>query len=90
VYWLSTKRTSSSSSSSSSRQNVTYSHFGAADGVLVPKVIIRPVVSVPALTCFFQIYVYMYSQFLSHIIIIEGNGLLPQAHVTLADFGYPV
>jgi hypothetical protein len=89
VYWLRTKRTSSSSSSSS-RQNVTYSHFGAADGVLVPKVIIRPVVSVPALTCFFQIYVYMYSQFLSHIIIIEGNGLLPQAHVTLADFGYPV
>jgi len=38
----------------------------------------------------FQIYVYMHSQFLSHVIIIEGKVLLPQAHVTLADFGYPV
>jgi hypothetical protein len=53
-------------------------------GLLVPEVIIRPVVSVLALTSFIRYIWYWNLEFLNNVIIIKTKVLLPQAWVTLA------
>jgi hypothetical protein len=56
--------------------------------LLFPKGIIRPVFIVAALTWFIR-YIILLLKFtvLNNVIIIKINVLLPQAHVTLPDFG---
>jgi hypothetical protein len=47
----------------------------------------------PTLACSIRykyIFVHQNLQFLNHVIITKAKVLLPQANVTLADFGYPV
>jgi hypothetical protein len=47
--------------------------------LLVPRGIIRPVVSVSALTWLSRCICYLYLQFLYNVIIIKAKVLLPQA-----------
>ena len=62
----------------------------SAGGLLDPECIICPVVSASALSWFIT-YVYFWNlHFLNNVIINQTKILLPHAHVTLADFGYPV
>ena len=58
----------------------------SAGGVLIPKGIIRPVVNASALTWFSRYIYYWNLQFLNNVIINKTKVLLPQAHVTLADY----
>jgi hypothetical protein len=58
----------------------------SAGGVLVPESIIRPVVSASALTWYIRYIYYWKLQFLNNVIINKTKVLLPQAHVTLADY----
>jgi hypothetical protein len=51
---------------------------------------ILPEVSASALTWFVRYIYYGNLQFLNNVIINKTEVLLPQAYVTLADFGYPV
>ena len=62
----------------------------SASGLLVPEGMIRPEVSASALTWFVRYIYYGNLQFLNNVIINKTEVLLPQAYVTLADFGYPV
>ena len=58
-------------------------------GLLVPESIIRPEVSVWALTLFIR-YVLLNLQLLNNIIINKSQVLLPQALMTFINIGYPV
>jgi len=60
-----------------------------AGGLLAPEGIIRLVVSASALA-WLIIYIYYSKLFLNKVIINRTKVLLPQALVTLADFGYHV
>jgi hypothetical protein len=55
-----------------------------------PEGIIRPVVSDSELTWFNRYIYYCNLQFLNNVINNKTKVLLPQAKVTLAEFGYPV
>jgi hypothetical protein len=47
------------------------------------------VLDASALTWFIRYIYYWNLQFLNNVIIHKTKALLPQAYVTLADFGYP-
>jgi hypothetical protein len=53
-----------------------------------PDGIIRPVVSVSALTLFISYNYNRNLQFLNYVIMIKTMARLPQAYMTLADCGY--
>ena len=57
--------------------------------VLDPEVMIHPVVSVSALTRFIRCIYFWNLQFLNNLIIIKAKDPLPQAYMTLSDFGCP-
>ena len=59
-------------------------------GLSVPDGIICPVVSGFGTDMVYHIFFYRNLQFTNHVIIIKTKVLLPQAWVTLVDFGYPV
>ena len=54
------------------------------------RCIIRPVISVSALTCFIRYVYYWNLQFENNVIIIKIKVLIPQTWVTLAEFAYAV
>ena len=58
----------------------------SASGPLFPEGIIRPVVSVSALTWVIRYIYYWNLQFLNNVIINKTKILLPQAKVTPTDF----
>ena len=62
----------------------------SACGLFVPEGIIRPVVSVSALTWCIRYICHWNSLLLNNVIITKTNVLLPQVQMTLADFGNPV
>ena len=55
-----------------------------------PEGMIHPVVSVSALTRFIRCIYFWNWQFLNNVTITKANDPLPQAYMTLSDFGYPV
>ena len=62
----------------------------SASGLLFPEGIIRPVVSVSALTWVIRYIYYWNLQFLNNVIINKTKILLPQAMVTSEELGYSV
>ena len=62
----------------------------SAGGLLVLEGTIHPVVSASELTWFIRYIYYWKLQFLTNVILNKTKVLLPQAYVTLADFGDPI
>jgi hypothetical protein len=62
----------------------------SARGLFVYEGVIRPMVSVSALTWFIRYISYSNLQFLNNVVINKTKVPFPQAYVTLADIGYLV
>ena len=67
-----------------------YYHWAdtAAGWLLAPEGIIRPVVSILALSLFIRYICHWNLQFLNNIIMIKTKVLIPRAYVTFVGFGY--
>ena len=60
----------------------------SARGLFVYEGVIRPMVSVSALTWFIRYISYSNLQFLNNVVINQTKVPLPQAYLTVADIGY--
>ena len=62
----------------------------SARGLFVYEGVIRPMVSVSALTWFIRYISYSNLQFLNNVVINKTKVPLPQAYLTVAEIGYLV